>query len=73
VVLIPCVDQYTTQDNQILAANLYVAMTWARSWLAMYSVMRGDPAARRLHEVIESCTSIQSSVPLVDASNGEEE
>jgi AAA domain len=36
VVLIPCIDQYVTTDGRILACPLYVAMTRARSLLAMY-------------------------------------
>ena len=66
VVLIPCADQYMTQDNQILAANLYVAMTRARSLLLIYSTIRSDSASKRLHDIIESCIAAQDAPPDVD-------
>ncbi len=67
VVVIPCADQYTTQDNQILATNLYVAMTRARSLLLVYSLTGGDSAAKRLNETIESCIALQNAIPAVEA------
>ena len=47
VLIIPCVDQYVTGDGQILASNLYVAMTRAKDHLfltyVMYRHFRGQP------------------------------
>ncbi len=57
VVLIPCADQYVTSDNQILANNLYVAMTRARSLLAVYSLDRAESAVRRLNDAFEFCVT----------------
>lgn len=68
VVMIPCADQYTTQDGEILAANLYVAMTRARSLLAIYSLNDGSQASRRLNETLQACIDAQNSPPLVDSS-----
>lgn len=68
VVLIPCADQYTTQDGQVLSANLYVAMTRARSLLGIYSVNSSDSAARKLNETLQACIDAQSSPPLIDSS-----
>jgi superfamily I DNA/RNA helicase len=66
VVMIPCADQYTTQDGEILAANLYVAMTRARSLLAIYSLNEGHQASRRLNETLQSCIDTQNSPPLIE-------
>lgn len=68
VVLIPCADLYTTRDGQILSANLYVAMTRARSLLGIYSVNSGHSAARKLNENLQACIDAQGSTPLIDAS-----
>jgi hypothetical protein len=73
VVLIPCADQYTTQVGQILAANLYVAMTRARSILGIYSLNSNDPASKRLNETIERCIATQSSLPSVDSVSSRQE
>lgn len=67
VVLIPCADQYTTQDGQILAAALYVAMTRARSLLGIYSLDSDLSAVRRLNEVLGRCVAALNSVPAIDA------
>jgi hypothetical protein len=69
--MIPCADQYTTQDGEILAANLYVAMTRARSLLAIYSLNEGSQASRRLNETLQACIDAQNSPPLVE-SDGDE-
>ena len=58
VVLIPCVDQYVTGDGEILANNLYVAMTRARSLLAIYGVNGGSTASLTLVNTIASCIEI---------------
>lgn len=71
VVMIPCADQYTTQDGEILAANLYVAMTRARSLLAIYSLNDGSQASRRLNETLQACIDAQNSPPLIE-SDGDE-
>jgi superfamily I DNA/RNA helicase len=66
VVLIPCADQYTTQDGQILSANLYVAMTRARSLLGIYSLNSSEAAARKLNDALERCIAALNSPPLID-------
>lgn len=71
VVMIPCADQYTTQDGEILATNLYVAMTRARSLLALYSVNDGNHAARRLNETLQACIDAQNSPPLIETEGDE--
>lgn len=67
VVLIPCVDQYTTQDGQILSANLYVAMTRARSLLGIYTLNSAETAARKLNDALDRCVTAQNSPPLIDS------
>ncbi len=71
VVLIPCADQYTTQDGQILSANLYVAMTRARSLLGIYSLNSGEAAARKLSDALERCIAALNSPPLIDCEGDE--
>ncbi len=66
VVLIPCADQYATQDGRILSANLYVAMTRARSVLGIYSLNSSDTVARKLNDALDRCIATQSTPPLID-------
>jgi superfamily I DNA and RNA helicase len=69
VVMIPCVDQYVTGDGQILASNLYVAMTRARSLLAIYGIREGSTASRKLNETIVGCVAAMNWTPIVDSSS----
>ncbi len=71
VVLIPCADQYTTQDGQVLSANLYVAMTRARSLLGIYSLNSSDSAARKLNEALDCCMAALNSPPLIESEGDE--
>jgi hypothetical protein len=65
VVLIPCADQYVTSDNQILANNLYVAMTRARSLLAVYSLDDSNSAIRQLNDAFEFCAAALDATPSI--------
>ncbi len=67
VVIIPCADQYISGENQILANNLYVAMTRARSLLAIYSLDRSDAAAKKLNDAVEACVQNLRTHPLLSA------
>ena len=69
VVLIPCVDQFVTGEGQILANSLYVAMTRARSLLAIYGINTGSSASRLLMETMADCVAMQNAAPTIDASN----
>ncbi len=68
VVMIPCVDQFVTGDGKILANNLYVAMTRARSLLAIYGLVHGSTASRQLCQTINDCVAAMNSTPNVEAS-----
>ncbi|MEZ6057200.1 MAG: AAA domain-containing protein [Planctomycetaceae bacterium] len=68
VVMIPCVDQYVTGDGLILANNLYVAMTRARSLLAIYGLRGGSTASRTLIATISSCVDTMIATPEVETS-----
>jgi superfamily I DNA/RNA helicase len=67
VVLIPCADQFVGAGYRILAHSLYVAMTRARSILAIYAqdigVKHGSQgfgygrSQRQLSEVLHSCAA----------------
>jgi superfamily I DNA/RNA helicase len=63
VVLIPCVDQYVTGDGNILANNLYVAMTRARSLLAIYGVNSNHDPSKILMNTIGECVEVQNGTP----------
>jgi hypothetical protein len=72
VVLIPCADQYTTRDGQILSANLYVAMTRARSLLGIYALNRSDASARTLNDALDHCIAALYTPPLIDSEGDDE-
>ena len=69
VVMIPGVDQFVTGDGQMLASNLYVAMTRARSMLAIYGITGGSAASRQLTQTISQCVETMSSRPDIDRSS----
>ncbi len=66
VVIIPGVDQYVTGVGHILANNLYVAMTRARSWLAIFGLQTGSAAHRQVTETIASCVETLNWTPPVE-------
>ncbi|WP_437193302.1 AAA domain-containing protein [Planctomicrobium sp. SH527] len=66
VIMIPGVDQYITGEGQILANNLYVAITRARSLLAIYGTSQGQPASRQLMETVSNCLTTLNSAPTVE-------
>ena len=67
VIIIPGVDQYVTGQGEILANNLYVAMTRARSLLAIYGTRNGSPQAPKIARTLELCLSILCARPMVEA------
>ena len=58
VIIIPGVDQFVTGKGEILANNLYVAMTRARSLLAIYGTRNGSSPATQIFETLKSCTEL---------------
>lgn len=67
VVVIPCVDNYVAPGGKILENSLYVAMTRARSLLAIYGMNRGSEASQKVGETIRTCISIQNRRPLIES------
>lgn len=59
VIIIPCVDLYVAPEGKLVSNGLYVAMTRARSLLAMYGTKGNSEASRRISEVISACVRIQ--------------
>ncbi len=55
VIIIPGVDQFVTGEGDILANNLYVAMTRARSLLAIYGTRDSSNATKRIFDSIGRC------------------
>ncbi|TWT96315.1 AAA domain-containing protein [Neorhodopirellula pilleata] len=60
VVMIPGVDYFVATEGKILASSLYVAMTRARSLLAIYGSKEGSEPSRRIGRVIAECLAIQN-------------
>lgn len=67
VVIIPGVNQYQAHGKGLLANSLYVAMTRARSILAMFSSTVQNADAQTLHQVIEDCLGHLDETPDVDS------
>ena len=63
--LISCADHYVTGDNQILANNLYVAMTRARSLLAVYSLDESNAVVRQLNAAFQFCIDALDATPSI--------
>lgn len=66
VVVIPCVDHYVAPEGKLVANGLYVAMTRARSLLAIYGVGQGSEASRHIGETISACVRVQQSTPQIE-------
>lgn len=67
IVIIPAVDQYTSKEKGVLANNLYVAITRARSIVTMFAQKMKSQHAERLYRVIEECLDGLHDRPPVDA------
>ncbi|MCA9136647.1 MAG: AAA family ATPase [Planctomycetales bacterium] len=70
VVVIPCVDLYVAPEGKLVANGLYVAMTRARSLLAMYGINSGLDASKRVTDTIAACVATQNTQPKVDRESG---
>jgi len=69
VVIIPAVDQYTAKEKGVLANNLYVAMTRARSLLTLFAQRMKTDHAQTLYEVIEDCLGNLEERPEIETDN----
>ncbi len=67
IVIIPGVDQYRAQGVGILANNLYVAMTRARSVLTLFSQSMNNADTLKLYEVIDDCLGHLEEAPEVES------
>lgn len=67
VVVIPCVDHYVAPEAKLVANGLYVAMTRARSLLAMYGVHSASDASRTISSTIAACVDLQAMSPAIDS------
>ena len=65
-VIIPSVDTFVAPDGHILAHALYVAMTRARSLLAIYGTHGGPKASTTIIEAVERCLETQRTRPTID-------
>jgi hypothetical protein len=69
VVIVPAVDQYQAKGKGLLANNLYVAMTRARSVLTLFAQSMKDQNAVRLYDVIDDCLGYLQEAPVVHSEN----
>lgn len=60
VVIIPCVDLYVAPEGKLVANGLYVAMTRARSLLAIYGINGGSEASKRVTGSIAACVATRT-------------
>lgn len=67
IVLIPCADQFTTKEGEILFASLYVAMTRAKSILGVYFTDTGKSSVKVLNGVLKACHKALSEAPRIDS------
>jgi len=69
VVIVPAAAPYTAKDKGILANNLYVAMTRARSILTLFSQRMRNEHAELLYDVIEDCLGNLEERPTIECDN----
>ncbi len=69
VVVIPAVDRFVARGGDILAHSLYVAMTRARSLLAIYGVFGHTPASRIITDTLNKCNALQNWTPPIENSD----
>jgi hypothetical protein len=67
IVVIAGVDKFVAQDRGILANSLYVAMTRARSLLAVYGVNDNSANGSKIMSVLKECHSLLTDVPSIQA------
>ena len=72
VVVIPCVDHFVAPEGKLLGNSLYVAMTRARSLLAIYGVNGGSDASRRITKTIAACVTTQNAQPVIESEDDED-
>ncbi len=75
VVVVAGADKFVSREDGILANNLYVAMTRARSLLSVYGVKDKGENGSRIMSVLAECLNLLSEVPAVqgDASTADVE
>lgn len=66
VVIIPGVEQFVTGRGEILANNLYVAMTRARSLLAVYGTRDGSAEAGQIFQAVNGCLDLLNLRPAIE-------
>ncbi|MEL6106089.1 MAG: AAA domain-containing protein [Planctomycetota bacterium] len=67
VVVIPCVDHFVAPEGKLLGNSLYVAMTRARSLLAIYGINGGSESSKRITGTIAACVETQNAQSMIDA------
>ena len=67
IVIIPAADQFVAREKGVLAHSLYVAMTRARSILALFtSSTKSNLDGYRIQSVLRQCLDSLSETPLVE-------
>lgn len=74
IVIIPAIEQYKARQVGVLANNLYVAMTRARSILTLFSQKMNDSDGQKIHKVVTECLDILKERPdIVIANNSQDD
>ncbi len=66
VVIVPAADHYTAHDKGVLAINLYVAMTRARSILTIFAQKFTNRNAQQLYGVLDDCLDNLNERPNIE-------
>lgn len=66
IVVVAGVDKFFSKSEGILVRSLYVAMTRARSFLAIYGVKREGSGPGKIIRVLEDCMDVMADIPEVD-------
>ncbi|OWK45500.1 DNA helicase II related protein [Fimbriiglobus ruber] len=67
IVVIAGADKFVAKERGILANNLYVAMTRARSVLAVFGYRGSSEGGNRIMSVLKECHTLLTEVPAVQA------
>lgn len=67
IVIVPAIDYYRAKGKGVLANNLYVAMTRARSILTLFAHNSTQPEAKLIFQAVETCLDCLYERPTVDS------
>jgi superfamily I DNA/RNA helicase len=66
VVIVPAINYYRARSKGVLANNLYVAMTRARSVLTLFAHHSSEPDAKLIFDAVKTCMDCLHENPEID-------